>query len=220
MRSSVGKGTEMHRLKERRKRSQAAPLTILIITSAVVVIGLGLIAYVNSLIGMYQEQALSATLLSRLTAATMAYVEHYYNETAGLRYYLYAYTGIANIEGMQIRYYFLVIPANRTQANLIDVGINAVDPQTAQVGVEQDVNASTIYLYAGNGMYMTLAQLYPDLPQLQDLPWVLFGPGYTEPYLVEITSVWENELPPIYLVVLVKLSDSYYEVGRLFVPNS
>ena len=207
------------RRKSSTKRSQAAPLTILIITSAVVVIGLGLIAYVNSLIGMYQQQALSATLLSRLTADTMAYVEHYYNETAGLRYYLYTYLGIANIEGMQIRYYFLIIPSTTTNGVLIDVDIAAVDPQTAPVGVQQDVNASNIYLYAGNGMYMTLAQLYPDLPQLQDLPWVLFGPGYSKPYLVEVTSVWENELPSVYIVVLVKLDENYYEVGRLHVSS-
>ncbi len=203
----------------KRKRSQAAPLTVLILTSAVVVIGLGLIAYVNGLISVYQEQALSATLLSRLTAATMAYIEHYYNETVGLRYYLYTYVGVANIEGMQIRYYFLIIPAEQTPGNLIDVDITPIDPQTATTGVANNVNASNIYLYAGNGMYMTLAQLYPDLPELQDLPWVLFGPGYSKPYLVELTSVWENDLPSVYIIVLVQLNDSYYEVARLYVSS-
>lgn len=193
-------------------RGQATPITVMILTSIVIVIGLGLIAYVNSMLSSYRAISSSSNVVAQLSSSTLVYIEHHEvaNATDSL-----VYLGIGDITGRVIRYYVLVLPSTGGPPPAM-VDWRVVDPPGVSYGFGI-ASSHSILLYAGNGIYMPLDSLYPSLKGERRLAWLLFGPGYSEPYLVRLELHWANKVQPFYIIVLARIGNGYYEVARLYV---
>ena len=91
-------------------RSQAAPITVMIITAVIVILGLALISYITGILSSHRESQALMDFIVQVQSSTYMYVEQQMPSNTGG---WIAYLGLLSFNPIEpvIRYYLLVLPS-------------------------------------------------------------------------------------------------------------
>ncbi len=192
-------------------RSQASPIVVMLLTSVIVILGLGLISYVVSLISSQQARMNLQSFVYNIQTTTILYPEKV--EVNGS--IVDAYIGIINGRGVPIAYRIMAVTPGYeavliTNASVLDPPepVTAEDAPCSRVYVFENGFADIYGLSRGaSGVRCTLYTVRVDPLTSAGRPVLL--------YLRLDTSSLASTPDRLYVILFVETAGSYYEVSRL-----